>query len=504
MPTASSTSSSAPDRAPAPPVTSLPDPALVVLVGAAGSGKSTWAAAHYRPAEVVSSDALREVVGSGPADLDASVDAFDMLDRVVAARARRRLTVVVDTLGLEAVRRAAYLAVARDRGLAAVAVVLETPAAVCRSRNARRDRPVPAAVLTAQLRRMRSVRAELDLEGWDAVHAVDGRVPEAAAIAPAVLAPADRGRVAVAGAYLQVGAFPWGQDPSAWLRSIVVRAAEVGFTGLALMDHLQQIPQVGRAWDPIPEPWVTLGHLAALDLDLRLGTLVSPVTFRPAGVLAKTVATLDVLSSGRAFVGVGAGWYPREHAGFGLALPPPAQRLDAVEDAITMMRALWSPGTKPYAAQRVSLPETTCYPRPVGAVPIVVGGSGPRSLRIAGAMGDAANVPSDEGRLDARIAAVRAAAERAGRDADAVAVTVLDVAVVGTSRDDTATRVERLRGRTAAATYAARHHAGDAAAHTERYARLRERGVRAVFLALPDLVGPDDLDRCAPLVDVWR
>ena len=65
--------------------------------------------------------------------------------------------------------------------------------------------------------------------------------------------------------FLQLSTFPWGTDPSAWLRDIALRAAEVGFAGLSLMDHLVQIPQVARAWDPIPEPWVTLGHLAALD-----------------------------------------------------------------------------------------------------------------------------------------------------------------------------------------------------------------------------------------------
>ena len=84
-----------------------------------------------------------------------------------------------------------------------------------------------------------------------------------------------------------------------------------------------------------------------------------------------------------------------------------------------------------------------------------------------------------------------------------MSVTVLDVAVVGTSRDDTARRVERLRGRTPAPAYAARHHAGEAVAHADRYARLRERGVDAVFLALPDLAGPGDLDRCAALVRAY-
>ena len=175
---------------------------------------------------------------------------------------------------------------------------------------------------------------------------------------------------------LNVSRFPWGEDPAAWLRDVALAADHVGFSGIALMDHLIQIPQVGRAWDPIPEPWVTLGMLAGLDTRLRLGTLVSPVTFRRPGILAKSAATLDTLSGGRAFVGIGAGWWEREHTAYGLAFPPPRERLDLLEESIETMRALWATGTKPYAGQRVSLPETTCYPRPVSDVPIVVGGSG--------------------------------------------------------------------------------------------------------------------------------
>src|SRR6188508_108026 len=110
---------------------SLPDPALVVLVGASGSGKSTWAAQHYRAEEVVSSDALRGVVGSGPHDLDASAEAFDLLDRIVAARLRRTLTTVVDTLGLDEGRRTAWRTAARDAGMPAVVVLLGTPPDVC-------------------------------------------------------------------------------------------------------------------------------------------------------------------------------------------------------------------------------------------------------------------------------------------------------------------------------------------------------------------------------------
>ena len=105
----------------------LPDPALVVLVGASGSGKSTWAQERYRSAEIVSSDDLRGVVGSGRHDLDASKDAFALLDLIVAGRVRRGLTTVVDTLGLDPVRRAGWIDQARAQGLPTVAVTFDTP-----------------------------------------------------------------------------------------------------------------------------------------------------------------------------------------------------------------------------------------------------------------------------------------------------------------------------------------------------------------------------------------
>jgi alkanesulfonate monooxygenase SsuD/methylene tetrahydromethanopterin reductase-like flavin-dependent oxidoreductase (luciferase family)/predicted kinase len=484
----------------------LPDPALVVLVGASGAGKSAWAAERYRPQEVVSSDALRGVVGSGDHDLGASVDAFAILEQVVAARVGRGLCTVVDTLGLDAGRRAGWLELARAAGLPAVAVVVATPDDVCRRRNAARDVPVPAPALAGQLRRMRDVADELAAEGWEMVTVADadGGGDTGAAPPPVPRTQRERpDRCTSAGVevVLQVSRFPWGEDPASWLAGIALEADRLGFAGLALMDHLVQIPQVGRAWEPIPEPFVTLGLLAGLDTGLRLGTLVTPLTLRPAGVVAKAVATLDALSGGRAFVGVGAGWWQQEHAGFGVPFPGARERLDLLEDGIEVMRALWGPGTKPWRGTRVSLPETTCYPRPVGPVPVVVGGSGERrTLRIAARLGDACNVSSDPEVLAAKTAVLRAHCADVGRDPAEAAVTVLDLPVVGSDRDDAWRRVERLRGRTAASTYAARHHAGPAAAHAERYAGLASSGVSTVFLALPDLTGPEDLDRLSPLL----
>jgi alkanesulfonate monooxygenase SsuD/methylene tetrahydromethanopterin reductase-like flavin-dependent oxidoreductase (luciferase family)/predicted kinase len=477
----------------------------VVLVGASGSGKSAWARGRYRAPEIVSSDELRGLVGSGEQDLDASVDAFRLLDQIAAARLGRGLTTVVDTLGLDPVRRQQWLGLARSAGLPAVAVVFRTAAGVCRWRNSQRGRPVPAGVLTAQLARTAQVPRELAGEGWDRILVVadDGgssapppseasgarqREQGAAAAEPRH----EREPGAGLGFVLHLSRFPWGEEPLGWLRDMAAAAEEAGFEGLSLMDHLIQIPQVGRSWEPIPEPWTTLGALAGLTTRLRLGTLVTPVTFRAPGIVAKALATLSALTGGRAFVGVGAGWWEREHVAFGLPFPPAPERLDRLEAGIETMRALWSAGTKPYAGTRVQLPETTCYPRPEGPVAIIVGGDGERTLRIAARLGDACNLRSDAAGL-AKIPRFRRLVSEAGRSPEDVAVTVLDLPVVGADRDDIWARVERLRGRSPAAAYARHHHAGTPAQQVARLRELEGLGVRTVFLAPPDLAQPEDV-----------
>jgi alkanesulfonate monooxygenase SsuD/methylene tetrahydromethanopterin reductase-like flavin-dependent oxidoreductase (luciferase family) len=358
------------------------------------------------------------------------------------------------------------------------------------------------------------VADEIEAEGWDLVLAADTAQPDTAQPDTAQPEPShtpgarraareQRRAPARLGFVLQLSRFGWEDapgGPAAWLASVAHNAAQAGLQGIALMDHLIQIPQVGRAWEPIPEPWVTLGMLAALEPDLRLGTLVTPATFRAPGILAKTVATLDALSGGRAFCGVGAGWWDREHAAFGLPFPPARQRLDQLETVIETLRALWAPGTRAYRGERVSLPETTCYPRPAGRIPVIVGGSGERrTLRIAARLGDGCNLPSDLDVLDRKLAVLRQHCADAGRDPAEVEVTVLDVPVIGRDRAHTAAVVESLRGRVSATAFAARHHAGTTDDHIGRYRLLAERGVTSVFVSLPDLAHPDDVLRLAPV-----
>ena len=117
-------------------------------------------------------------------------------------------------------------------------------------------------------------------------------------------------------------------------------------------------------------------------------------------MLAKTVATLDVLTGGRAFCGVGAGWWEREHAAYGLPFPPPASGSTCSRPHRDDPGAVAARAPRRTPASWVDLPETTCYPRPVGPVPVIVGGRGPRLLGIAARLGDACNLPSDRAVLE--------------------------------------------------------------------------------------------------------
>ncbi len=143
---------------------------------------------------------------------------------------------------------------------------------------------------------MRALSGEIDDEGWDLVVRVGTDAAEApgppadsssAAVVPAEALPGGPSGPKVV---LHVASFPWSDAPGSWLTDLAQAAEEIGLSGLSLMDHLIQIPQVGRPFDPIPDPFVALGHVAAATSRLTLGTLVSPVTWRPAASLAKAVS----------------------------------------------------------------------------------------------------------------------------------------------------------------------------------------------------------------------
>jgi len=224
-----------------------------VLVGPGASGKSTWAAAQFPADVVVSSDRLRALVGSGENDVAASTDAFALLDEIVRRRLGRRLTTVIDTLGLDAKRRLGWLALAREHDLPCIAVAFDTPAAECRERNRHRTKRIPTDVLATQLRTWRATRELLPDEGFDQVVSPQPVrvVPQAFVdAAPAVRRQEDTPTGLRFGLHLGTYGFTGGTAATRDRLTEIATAAEAaGFDAIYVMDHFRQIPQIGRAWD---------------------------------------------------------------------------------------------------------------------------------------------------------------------------------------------------------------------------------------------------------------
>ena len=439
----------------------LPNPCVVVLVGPSASGKSTWAHEWFPTGQIVSADRLRALVGEGEHDQRAGTDAFAVLDLVLERRLRRKLATVVDTLGLDRERRRSYVALARRHGLPVVAVAFDVPDAECRARNRTRPRPVPSKVLAGQLRRWAEVRDELPGDGFDAVHPpapvtivhpelVDA--PAAAARQQEELMPLSFG--------LQIATFEWPDGIGPRLASIARTAEEVGFTSVWVMDHFVQIPQVGPHWQNMLDSWTTLGFLAGHTERARLGTMVTGITYRNLAHLAKLVATLDVLSGGRAVCGVGAGWYEREHKAYGFDFPPVRRRYELLEDALQLFPLMWGPGAPAFEGRTITVAEALCYPRPVQErIPILIGGSGERkTLRLVARYADACNLFGDAATVRHKVEVLRAHCAEVGRDPGGVEVTHLGLALDASVEE-----------------------------HVGRYRALAEAGVRTAMVRFPTL-----------------
>jgi len=490
---------------------SLPSPCVLVLVGPGAAGKSTWAAANFALDTIVSGDRLRAIVGAGEDDISASSDAFALLDDIVTLRLGRGLTTVIDTLGLDAVRRRGWLALARQHGLPCIAVAFDTPAEQCRARNRARAKRIPADVLAAQLRGWPGTRAALSSEGFDAVLA-----PEPVRVVPTAFAGAaaavrrQQERPTGLRFGLHVGEFsaPGGTAATAqWLREIGGAAEAAGFDAIYVMDHFRQIPQVGRPWDDFLESYTTLAYLAACTSRVQLGALVTGITYRNVAHLGKIVATLDVLSGGRATCGLGLAWFGAEHAAYGWQFPPTAERFALLEDALELLPLLWGPGSPAYAGRVITVPEAICYPRPLQEhVRVVVGGGGEqRTLRLAARYADAANVFGDAAAVRHKTAVLHAHCTDVGRDPAEVEMTHLSTTFVGTDDAHINALVEARRPRRrSAAWYAASVNAGTVADQVGRFRELAEAGAAEVIVRLPDLDDPASLERFAGVIAAFR
>jgi F420-dependent oxidoreductase-like protein len=211
-------------------------------------------------------------------------------------------------------------------------------------------------------------------------------------------------------------------------------AEQLGCTSFTLMDHWFQMEQLGGPEQPMLEGYTALGYLAGQTERINLSLLVTGVSYRHPGLLAKIVTTLDVLSAGRAMLGIGAAWYEREHRGLGVRFPPVAERFERLEETLQICRQMWSDNDGRYDGRHYQLAETVCVPGPVrGRVPIVIGGSGERkTLRLVAKYADATNmftVGHDE--LKRKLDVLRDHCDREGRDYNEIKKTILGGDPVG-------------------------------------------------------------------------
>jgi F420-dependent oxidoreductase-like protein len=232
-------------------------------------------------------------------------------------------------------------------------------------------------------------------------------------------------------------------------REIALQAEKQGFDSIWLMDHLFQIPVVAPETDPILDCWAGLAALAACTQRVRLGTLVAATGFRTPSVLAKTTSTIDVISGGRLVVGLGAGWCDWEHRAYGLPFPPIGQRLQALEEAIEILKAMWTEERASFAGKHFSIEGAVCSPKPVQQPhpPILIGGSGERvTLRLTAQHARLHNLGAGDPKECRRVLGVlREHCERQQTDYDAIEKTRLTPILFADSEADAERRIEQLR-----------------------------------------------------------
>ncbi len=497
--------------------TAIPSPALVVLVGPSAAGKSTWAQENFQPGQILSTDDFRAYCGAGPDDQTAGTEAFALLNQLIKIRLGKGLTTVIDTLGLDDKQRAEYRLAAAEAGMTCVAVGFDTSAALCHERNAQKSRPLPKGVLDRQLKQWRQTRSDLDDEGFDLVLIDPGpthQVPRTMNPSFGTTDPVGRRTDAQSSKPrleidLVVSRYEFGDaDMGSTLVAIAQAAERAGFRALWVMDHFRQIPQVGRAWEPMLEPYTALAFVAGQTERIRLGTLVTGVEHRNVGLLAKIIATLDVLSGGRAECGIGAGWFDAEQAAFGYPVNPTKVRLDRLEDAVQALPILWGPGAKSFEGKLVSIPEALAYPRPIqDPVPILVGGGGEqRTLRIAAAHAQACNFAgSDPDTVAHKIEVVKQHCVALGRDPQALTVSTLNPLIHAETGAELTDLVERLRPNNQSwESFANANQAATTVEHTARFQQLVDLGVDRVCVSLIGDNGPERVEAFGSVIEGFR
>ena len=249
---------------------------------------------------------------------------------------------------------------------------------------------------------------------------------------------------------LHVSDFTWPGGPQTMardLRNVAVKAEEVGFAKLSVMDHVWQISVMGPPENDMLEAYTALGYLAACTSRIELLAWVTAVVYREPGLLAKEVTTLDVLSSGRAWLGIGAAWNEEESLGLGLPFPPTAERFERLEEALQICLQMWSDDEGPYEgkhyklARTLNVPQSLQRPHP----PILIGGGGEKkTLRLVAQYADACNLFAGP-ELPRKLEILQQHCADVGRNYDDIEKTVMMPLDPGTDGENVETILTQLR-----------------------------------------------------------
>jgi F420-dependent oxidoreductase-like protein len=249
---------------------------------------------------------------------------------------------------------------------------------------------------------------------------------------------------------LHVSDFTWPGGPAqlgANLATIAQAAEAAGFDRLSVMDHFFQIQMIGPPEREMLEAYTTLGYVAAKTSAIKLLTVVTGVIYRQPGLLAKEVSTLDILSGGRAMLGIGAAWNEQEARGLGFPFPPLAERFERLEETLQIILQMWSDNDGPYHGHHYHLERTLNSPQPLQRPhpPILIGGSGERkTLRLVAQYADACNL-FDSPDVGRKLDVLRSHCERLGRDYDSIEKTVITTFDVGENGERTRELLDRAR-----------------------------------------------------------
>jgi F420-dependent oxidoreductase-like protein len=231
------------------------------------------------------------------------------------------------------------------------------------------------------------------------------------------------------------------------LKDLILIAENAGFDSFWVMDHFHQIKFVGSPDEPMLESWTTISALAGMTTKIKLGTLVTGIVYRHPAILAKISATLDVLSKGRLFMGIGAAWNQEESFAYGIPFPPTKERLLRLEEVIQIILKMWTKSTATFNGKYYQIKDAYCNPKPIQKPhpPIMVGGGGERNtLRIVAKYADACNLFGSIETIKRKLSILKEHCKNVGRDYDSILKTKLGIVLIDNDKEVLNKRVNEL------------------------------------------------------------